>query len=171
MKTLVFACLMTLTTAAVASVATDVKALGKLAFGSDVTAVKGANAEEIFKAYLDEGEDLVFKEMVEMDWSDEVDEGFTSVASARAMGGFAEGVYEEQLEQSDDEVRTRLQAELKALERGWTPLINKLHAQGVKFGYTGHGPGYCGVSFIELIIVDAKAQKVYVVYLSEGGEC
>ncbi len=171
MKFITIAMSLLITHSAIAGVAQDVKALGDLAFGWDVTSAKGKDAEEMFKAYLDEGEELVFKEIDDMDYGDEVDEGFTSLKSAKLMGGFAEGVYEEQIEQADGADRTRLEAARKTLARGWAPMIQKLHQQGVQFGYTGHGPGYCGVSFIELIIIDAKTQKVYTVYLSEGGEC
>ncbi|MBY0515413.1 MAG: hypothetical protein K2P81_00790 [Bacteriovoracaceae bacterium] len=171
MKLLTLALSLMITHSAIASVAQDVKALGNLAFGSDVTAVKGKDAKEIFEAFLNEGEELVFKEIDDMDYGDEIDEGFTSLQSAKRMGEFAEGVYEEQLEQAEDADRRALEATRLSLKRGWAGLINKLHQQGVQFGYTGHGPGYCGVSFIELIIIDAKAQKVYEVYLSQGGEC
>lgn len=106
-----------------------------------------------------------------MEWSDEVEEGFTSLKSAIEMGSFAEGVYEEQMEGAEGKDLAKLKKEIAALKRGWAPMINKLGKQGVKFGYTGHGPGYCGVSFVELIIVDQKEQKVYEVYLSGGGEC
>lgn len=152
---------MSFTASAFAGVKEDVTALGKLAFGSDVTSVKGRNAEDIFKNFLGEGEELIYKEIAEMDYSDEVDEGFTSVKSAVEMSGFAESVFEER----------DAQTKIKALNKGWAPVINRLHKQGVKFGYTGHGPGYCGVSFVELIIIDEKEQKVYEVYLSESGEC
>lgn len=171
MKVLSLTFALMITTSAFAGVAQDVAALGQLAFGSNVTTVKGQTAEEMFKAYLEDGEELVFKEMDDMDWGDEVEEGFTSVASARNMGGFAEGVYEEKMEYAEGTDRTQIERDLATLKRGWAPAINKLNQQGVKFGYTGHGPGYCGVSFIELIIIDVKAQKVYEVYLSEGGEC
>jgi hypothetical protein len=171
MKFLSFAFAILITNSAFAGVAQDVATLGKLAFGFGVTTVQGKDAEEMFKAFLEDGEELVFKEMGDMDWSDEIEEGFTSLASARRMSGFAEGVYEEKMEYAEDSERTKIERELAALKRGWVPMINKLHQQGVKFGYTGHGPGYCGVSFIELIIIDAKAKKVYQVYLSEGGEC
>lgn len=176
MKFLATVLAMSLSLSSFAGVKEDVKALAHLAFGHDVHSVKGKTAEEIFKNYLAEqnGEEveLVNKEMADMDYGDEVEEGFTSLKSAIEMGGFAEGVYEERFEQTDDaEVLAAFKAELKALKKGWSPLIKKLHSQGVRFGYTGNGPGYCGVSFVELIIVDPKEQKVYEVYLSESGEC
>lgn len=171
MKVLSFILAMTITTASFAGVKEDVQALGKLAFGFNIETVIGKNAEAMFKAFLEDGEELVYKEASDMENGDEVDEGFTSMKSAMEMGGFAEAVYEEKLEQTDDQERATLLRELKALKVGWNPLIQKLQKQGVKFGYTGHGPGYCGVSFVELIIIDEKEQKVYEVYLSESGEC
>ncbi len=171
MKVLSFVLAMSFTVTAFAGVKEDVAALGKLAFGSDVTSVKGKNAEAIFKNFLNEGEELVNKEYADMDYGDEIDEGFTSLKSAISMGGFAEAAYEEKLEQTETEQQAAILRELNALKRGWSPIINKLSKQGVKFGYTGHGPGYCGVSFVELIIIDEKDQKVYEVYLSESGEC
>lgn len=171
MKFLSFILAMSLTASAFAGVKEDVQALGQLAFGSNEYKVKGKTAEAIFKNFLQEDEELVNKEAKDMDWSDEVDEGFTSLSSAIEMGGFAEGVYEEQMEGAEGAELAKLKKDLTALKKGWAPLINKLDKQGVKFGYTGHGPGYCGVSFVELIIVDEKEQKVYEVYLSAGGEC
>ena len=171
MKVLSFILSMSLTVSAFAGVKEDVAALGKLAFGSDVHSVKGKTAEAIFKNYLEDGEELVNKEYSDMEYNDEVDEGFTSLKSAINMGGFAEGVIEEWLEQTDEPSRAKFTRQLNALKNGWAPLIQKLHKQGVKFGYTGHGPGYCGISFVELIIVDEKEQKLYEVYLSESGEC
>lgn len=171
MKVLSFVLAMTITSSAFAGVKEDVQALGKLAFGYNVESVKGKNAEAMFKNFLGEGEELVYKEASDMEYGDEIDEGFTSMKSAIEMGGFAESVYEERLEQTDDQERASLLRELNALKRGWSPLIQKLQKQGVKFGYTGHGPGYCGVSFVELIIIDEKEQKLYEVYLSESGEC
>ncbi len=171
MKVLSIVLAMTITVSAFAGVREDVQAVGKLAFGHDVQSVKGKNAATIFKNYLEDSEPLVYKEVDDMDYGDEVNEGFTSMKSAMGMGGFAESVYEERLEQGDAQTRTQLQRELNALKRGWSPLIQKLQKQGVKFGYTGHGPGYCGVSFVELIIIDEKEQKLYEVYLSESGEC
>lgn len=171
MKFLSFVLAMSLTASAFAGVKEDVQALGQLAFGSNEYKVKGKTAEEMFKNYLQDDEELVNKEAKDMEWSDEVEEGFTSLKSAIEMGTFAEGVYEEQLEGAEGKDLAKLKKEIAALKRGWAPMINKLGKQGVKFGYTGHGPGYCGVSFVELIIVDQKEQKVYEVYLSQGGEC
>lgn len=171
MKFLSFVLAMSLTASAFAGVKEDVTALGQLAFGSNEYKVRGKTAEEMFKNFLQEDEELVNKEAKDMDWSDEVEEGFTSQKSAIEMGGFAEGVYEEQMEGAEGTDLAKLKKELSALKRGWAPMINKLGKQGVKFGYTGHGPGYCGVSFVELIIVDEKEHKVYEVYLSAGGEC
>ena len=110
-----------------------------------------------------------------MEFGDETDEGFTSTRSASGMSGFIESVLEESLEGLDTVDDAQKILEIKAqifdLNRGWAQLISKLERQGVKFGYTGFGPGYCGVSFIELIIIDEKEQKLYEVYLSEGGSC
>jgi hypothetical protein len=171
MKLLSFVLAMTLTVPAFAGVKEDVAALGALAFGHSATPVKGKTAEELFKDLYQDDEELVYKEAKDMEWSDEVEEGFTSIKSAIEMGTFAEGVYEEQMENSEGAELSKLKKELAALKREWATLITKLGKQGVKFGYTGHGPGYCGVSFIELILVDEKAHTVYEVYLSQGGQC
>ncbi len=165
--------------AAPRTVKDDVKALGQLAMGSDENSVKGKNAKEILENYImdvtgdDEG--LVFKEIEDMAYGDEVDEGFTSTRSAIAMSGFAESSLEELLEGLDEDSDAQRIKDIKAniydLNHKWAPIIKRLERQGVKFGYTGHGPGYCGISFVELLIIDEKEQKVYQVYLSEGGPC
>lgn len=166
-----FALALMITTSAFAGVKEDVAALGQLAFGSTSMPAKGKTAEQLLKYFFADDEELIFKEAKDMDWSDEVLGGFTSLSSAIEMGSFAEGVYEEQIEGAEGSELTKLKKELAALKKGWAPLIQKLGKQGVKFGYSGRGPGYCGVSFVELIIVDEKAKEVYEVYLSQGGEC
>ncbi|QDK41431.1 hypothetical protein DOM21_08170 [Bacteriovorax stolpii] len=157
----------------------DVKALGQLAMGWEEHSVKGKNAEEILKNYVEEnyGEEreLVFKEYSDMAYGDEIDEGFTSTKSAILMSAFAESALEEMLEGLDESSEAEKIKEIKAniydLNHSWAPVIKRLERQGVKFGYSGNGPGYCGISFVELLIVDEKEQKVYEVYLSEGGSC
>lgn len=161
------------------TVRADVLALGQLAMGWEEYSVKGKNADEILKNYIEEsyGEEreLVFKEYSDMAYGDEVDEGFTSVKSAISMAGFAESFLEESLEGLDEDSEALKIKEIKAniydLNHKWAPLIKRLDRQGVKFGYTGNGPGYCGISFVEMLIIDEKEQKVYEVYLSEGGAC
>lgn len=166
---------LSLSAASFAGVKEDVAALGKLAFGHSEQTVKGKTAEAIFKRWLEvtngETDGMVYKEIKDMDYGDEVDEGFTSTKSAIAMGGFAMSHLEEAMEHVDGAELKKLKAELATLKKGWRAQIEKLAAQGVKFGYTGWGPGYCGVSFIELIVVDPKEQKIYEVYLSRGGQC
>lgn len=161
----------------------DVELLGKLAMGSGVHSVKGENAESIFMNWLEKeyGEDeerkLINKEIEDMAYGDEVDVGFTSTRSAIEMKDFAISSLEERIEDYDnygDETGidvNAVKAKIYDLDHKWAPVIKRLEKQGAKFGYTGHGPGYCGVSFVELIVVDPKEQKLYEVYLSESGEC
>lgn len=158
-----------------AGVKEDVLALGDLALGSDVHTVKqGRTPEAILENYLadvlDE-EGLVFKEIEDMEYGDEVSEGLTSVRSAKAMKEFAAGAIEESLEGLEGAELRAAKKQLSQLRKSWDGLIEKLARQGVKFGYTGSGPGYCGVSFVELLVIDAKEKKVYEVYLSQSGEC
>jgi hypothetical protein len=158
-----------------AGVKEDVVALSKLSFGYNAQAVKGKTAEAIFKRWLEvtngETDGMVYKEIKDMDYGDEVSEGFTSTKSAIAMGEFAMSHLQEAMENASGAELSKLKKELAALQKGWKSQIEKLAAQGVKFGYTGWGPGYCGVSFIELIVVDPKGQQIYEVYLSRGGQC
>lgn len=164
---------------AFAGVREDVLRLGDLAMGVTEHKVAGKNAEKIFKNYLEkeygEDTDLVFKEIDDMAYGDEVDEGFTSTKSAIAMRGFAESYLTDLIDGLDsDENRQQIQeakAKVYDLNRNWAPIIKRLEKSGAKFGYTGNGPGYCGVSFVELIIIDEKEQKLYEVYLSESGSC
>lgn len=168
---------------AIAGVKEDVAQLAKLAHGSDVHSIKGKTAESIFMNWLEKeyGEDeervLKFKEIEEMAYGDEVYEGFTSTRSAMEMKDFAISPLEERIEDYEhmgEESEVDLEAtkaQIYDLNKKWSPIIKRLEKQGAKFGYTGNGPGYCGISFVELIVIDPKEQKVYEVYLSTGGEC
>ncbi|MBY0412731.1 MAG: hypothetical protein K2Q18_01130 [Bdellovibrionales bacterium] len=157
----------------------SVKFLSDLAMGYDVDIIEGKNAEEIMKNFVEINsveDSAVFKEYEDMTQGDEIDEGFTSVKSAIKMSEFAEAMLEEQIEYADeDEVSQarvmKIKAQIYDLNHNWAPIIKSLERQGVKFGYSGSGPGYCGVSFIKMLIIDEKEQKVYQVYLSEGGSC
>lgn len=184
MKSIIFAVLvfsLTVSTSfgAIRTVKADVLALGQLAMGWEEHSVKGKNATEMLKSFVEEHsgdeEELVFKEIDDMAYGDEIDEGFTSMKSAILMSGFAESSLEEVMEGLDEETDAQRIKEIKAkiydLNHKWAPLIKRLDRQGVRFGYTGWGPGYCGISFVELLIIDEKEQKVYEVYLSEGGSC
>lgn len=166
---------LSLTTASFAGVKEEVTKLGQIAFGHDVHQSKGKSAEAVFKHWIEvqngETEGLVYKEARDMESADEVDEGFTSVKSAIEMGGFAEAQIEEYLENLEGAELRKAKAHLAQIAKNWGPQIKKLSQMGVKFGYTGWGPGYCGISFVELIVVDPKEAKVYEVYLSKGGDC
>lgn len=159
-----------------ASIASDVQKLGTMAMGSSEGEVfKGKNAEEVLKAYFmkQTGEDeLVNKEIEDMAFGDEVDEGFTSTRSAKLMSGFALETYRESLEGIEDKVeQAKIKAKMFDLTHQWSPLIERIAKSGGRFAYNGSGPGYCGVSFIQLLVVDPKEKKVYEVYLSLSGEC
>lgn len=184
MRVIVSAALITMMSisSAFADIKSDVLMLGDLAMGTNVQSVKGKNADQIFLNWLEKeyGEDderkLVFKEIDDMAYGDEVDEGFTSTKSALKMNEFAISSLADRIdslegdEENEQEIK-ELKAKAYDLQYKWELIIKRLERQGVKFGYTGNGPGYCGVSFIEMIVIDPKEQKVYEVYLSTSGEC
>lgn len=165
--------------AAPRTVRDNVIALSQLGNGYSEQKFAGKNAAEIFENFLvketGEFEGLVNKEIDEMAYGDEIDEGFTSTKSAMEMSSFLESMLEERLEGLDSVEDAQKILEIKGqiydLNHGWAKIIKNLDRQGVKFGYTGFGPGYCGISFVEMIIIDSSEQKVYEVYLSEGGSC
>lgn len=155
-----------------AGVKEDIEALGKLAMGSRAETVYGKSAEELFEKWTQvDRQEFVFKETKDMNDGDEVDVGFTSLASAIHMGTFAEDHYAELLEEMDDNEAKKTKARIQKLKISWAPLIKKLQDSGVQFAYSSGGPGYCGVTFIQLIVIDVKNQKVYSISLSVGGEC
>jgi hypothetical protein len=160
-----------------ASIETDVAKLEKIAMGSSVETAAGKNAEEILlnfykKEYGDEDLKLVAKEFDEMAYGDEVDQGLTSFISAKKMGTFAVDAFEERLEGMEDKAEiAEVKIHIRNLKTQWADLITSLNNQGAKFGYSGDGPGYCGVSFIKLIIIDEKTGRLYSIYLSESGTC
>lgn len=181
-KSLAFILALNLITASVfAGVKEDVKELASIAMGHRVNVAHGKTAQEVLAQFFmnETGEaEMTFKEYADMDYGDEVEYGFTSTASANKMGDFAIGFLQQEIENYEDlgdEVDQSKVKDMKAqivdIEKKWSGLIKKLDRQGVKFGYSGFGPGYCGVSFVELLIVDEKEDKVYEVFLSESGEC
>lgn len=175
MKWLAFLLSLTLTISAFGAIKDDVKTLGDLAMGSDSYTAKGRTPEALmknwFKTEWGDSFKLVFKEIGQMTYGDETEQGLTSVESAVAMMAFPEGILLEAIHESEGEERKELRKRLNELRKNWAPHIRKLHQQGAVFGYTGFGPGYCGVTFVELIILDVKEQKLYRVYLSESGSC
>ena len=168
---------LSLTLPSFAGVKEDVRALSSMVYGHNMIQSKGKNALEVLRNYIIDRDGEVDedrmrnKEVADMDWGDEIEEGFTSARSADQMGGFAQGYMEEQMEYAEGAELKKLKANFDRIQKNWEPLIKKLERQGVKFGYNGNGPGYCGVSFIQLLIIDPKEQKVYEVHLSGGGEC
>ncbi|WP_413613152.1 hypothetical protein [Bdellovibrio sp. HCB-110] len=159
------------------AIETQVEALGKLGYGYDVFHVGGKTAEEILQNFSQheygEVEELVHKEVEEIAWGDEVDMGTTSARSANAMSGFMIADTEDSLEHFDDtdpEV-VQMKARIKKVKKEWPVVIRLLDKAGAQFGYTGNGPGYCGISFATLLVIDTATGTVYQIYLSAGGEC
>jgi hypothetical protein len=172
MKFLIVTVLMIGSLSSFAGVKEDVLALGKLAMGSRSETIKGKTAEEMFENWsqVDRAE-FVYKETKDMNDGDEVDVGFTSVKSAIIMGSFAEDHYSENLDQMEDAEVKKVKASIQKLKIGWSPLILNLQKAGVQFAYSSGGPGYCGVTFIQLVIIDVKAQQIHTIHLSAGGPC
>ncbi len=158
-----------------ASIATDVAQLSALAFGENITRVNGRNADEILKNYMiqetgDEDIVLTTKEVEDMAFGDEIDQGYTTLRSAKLMGEFAESQLVEQLE-SGEGSGTKIKNQINNIKKFWPSLITRLAQQGARFAYSGNGSGYCGVSFIKLIVIDPKTGRVYDIYLSQSGTC
>ncbi|GIL18682.1 MAG: hypothetical protein BroJett040_24330 [Oligoflexia bacterium] len=160
----------------------QVQKLGKIAYGFDVQTVKGKNAHEMLINFVakDQGEkpadvQLVNKEAKDIAFGDEIETGFTSMKSAIELIGNAESDLEQYvddsgLEPQDPQLRQK-RAKLKLMKTQWAPAIMAMRGTNVQFGYDGHGPGYCGVSFVRLLVIDPNSQKIYFVYLSQSGEC
>lgn len=162
--------------AGVADVQKEVSLLGKLAMGSSEYTVSGSTAKEIMdnlqEQQYGEAEELVNKEFADMNQGDETNAGFTSSKSAQKMNAFAIGVLEEQMENDLPASQVNsIKAKISDLNKDWATSIKRLEHLGVKFAYSGNGPGYCGMTFIKLIIIDENNHKAYDVYLSTSDEC
>lgn len=178
MKLMVLSLSLIFSLSAMADVRKDVQSLGRMAMGYKQHRISGKNAKQILAKFFEitSGDSTIIdKEAREMIYGDEIDHGFTSTASAREMKEFALASLEEKREQLKDigsmEDLKKVEAKIRALTNRWDDIIKGLHSQGVKFGYSGNGPGYCGMSFIELLIIDEKEQKLYEVFLSEASGC
>lgn len=165
---------------AFAGIAEEVNRLSSLAMGHDEVQVKKSkNFEELFKNFAEkdygefEADFYENKEIEKMSFGDEVNYGFTSAKSAALMGEFAESQYTDLIDglEKNDPESLKLKAKIYDLKKEWAPAIKRLSQYGAKFGYDGHGPGYCGVSFIRLLVIDLKTNKVYAINLSESGPC
>lgn len=150
--------------------------LGKLAFGSSVHALSGKTAEEMLKNYYEKeyGDEVELenKEIEDITFGDETGIGLTSLKSAMEMNSFAAAFLEDDLENNEDQADAlRIKGKIYDLNHDWAIEIKRLNHAGVKFAYSGDGPGYCGVSFAVLMAIDVAAQKIYRIYLSEGRSC
>ena len=171
MKSLSLLIALLLSVSSFASVSEDAAALGKLALGHKVHQVRGRTAGAMLKKWLGEDTPLVKKEIEQMTYGDESDTGLTSLQSAREMMLFAASIFEDRLDWESPEDKKATEARLKKLKANWPLFIERLAEKGVQFGYSGRGPGSCGISFVELLLIDVREQKVYEIYLSESGEC
>jgi len=171
MKVSILFLALTLSIGALAGIREDVAALGKLAFGYKVSSVKGNTPESMLNHWLSSQDDLVFKEVSHMSYGDESDTGLTSLDSASLMVRFAAGALEEKLYFGSEIEKLEIKKSINRLRKNWYPLLKRISSQGGKFGYSGRGPGQCGMSFLELIVIDQKEQKLYEVYLSESSHC
>ncbi len=169
-----------ITNLAFAGIAEEVNRLSTLAMGHDEVQVKKAkDIEDLFRKFAEidygefESDFYEYKEIDKMSFGDEVNYGFTSSKSAALMGEFAESQFEDLIENldSNDAEIIKLKARVYDLKKDWAPTIKRLSQYGAKFGYDGHGPGYCGVSFVRLLVIDPKTNKVYTINLSESGPC
>lgn len=155
----------------------QVTKLGDLAYGYDVFHVGGKTAEEILQNFsmheYGEVSKLVHKEVQDIAWGDEVDMGTTSANSANAMSEFMISQSEESLENYDDTdpEAAKIKAQIQKVKKEWPGVIRVLAKAGAQFGYTGNGPGYCGVTFATLLVIDTTTGTVYQIYLSQSGEC
>lgn len=159
------------------TIETQVKKLAALGYGYEAIHVGGKTVDEILKNYSDKelgGDAPVYKEFPDISWSDEVDMGPTSTLSAIRLATYMEETIEETLAGYDDVTNPdyiKIKAQLEAINREWTGTIQILATVGAQFGYTGNGPGYCGVSFATLLVIDTATGTVYQIFLSDSGEC
>lgn len=178
MRAIVSAALITVMSisTAFADVKSDIKILGDLAMGMEVANAKGTTAKELFEDFVAaefgiEANEIETKEYADIDGTDE-GVGLTSAKSAASFGGFAEGFLEQELENMDDEAEIKeIKAQIYDLSKGWAPVVRRLEKAGATFAYSGYGPGYCGISFTQMHVIDAKTKKVYTIRLSHGGAC
>ncbi len=158
----------------------QVEALAQAGYGFDTYKVGGATVEQIILNYEKqelsyEGEDLVVtpKEFDTIAWSDEAGVGTTSAKTASDLSSYMISDLNEYLQNVDDtdsEYKEKT-AQIKEIKASWGKAINLLTIAGAKFGYTGNGPGYCGVSFVTLLVIDVETGTVYQIYMSASGVC
>jgi shikimate kinase len=179
MRTILSAALITVMSisSAFADIKSDVKILGDLAMGYDVASANGTTAKDLFLDFVVsefglESSDVETKEFGAIDSTDE-GVGFTSAKSAASFGGFAESFLEQEMENMDqDDVEVKeMKAQIYDLAKGWAPVIKRLEKAGATFAYSGYGPGYCGISFTQMHVIDALKKKVYTIRLSHGDAC
>lgn len=160
---------------AIAGVKEDVIALGGLAMGYEEAQSEGSHWKEIFVNYssgeFGVDEDIEHKEYENISSTDE-GVGFTSAKSAAKFSGLAVSFLEMEMEHMEEgDELNEIKAQIYNLERGWAPIVKRLEKAGVGFAYSGYGPGYCGISFTQMHVIDVKTKKVYTIRLSFGGEC
>lgn len=153
-------------------VARKVDILANVAFGVRVENVKAKNAEEmIIKLAMarngDSKKDVrknfhrnLKKE--EISFSDMVGWGTMKLDAASALWN------------SQETHKNNKTGEEKDNSRGLVvgdQILNELDKAGLSFGFTDGSSGYCGVSFMGLLIVDKDSETVYEIALSDSDSC
>lgn len=143
-----------------------VNVLGNIAYGYQTHKVKGKNAEDmVLKLYLENrGEKENFQansKYEDLSFSDQVGWGTIDTDTAGNLYSNTQGRQDDNGEEKDNSDQLKVGFKI----------IDELGKMGMKFGYTDASSGYCGVSFMGLLVVDEENETIYEISLTDSGAC
>jgi hypothetical protein len=146
-----------------------VNLLGKLAFGTTTTqAEPGKAALEVLIEMAMESRGETREETLENFLVDSDGSG-VEFADQSGWGTLtlvgAMNIYN--LDDDNEDAQKKRNAKMKLGNQ----LIKELSKMGAKFGFSDSASGYCGLSFVGLLVIDEKTGKVYEIALTNSGSC
>ena len=150
------------------TVSRKVGVLGKIAYGANVHVIKGKDAVEMIKALaIQNGEDAGDVQ-IQIDLPEKEIAFGDMIGWGTLQPSVAVKLFLSQQHTDKEGQETSLSDKQVALA---TALIEELAKMGMKFGYTPGSSGYCGISFMGLLIVDEKNSVIYELPLTDSGSC
>lgn len=151
-------------------VLTLVQKMGQVAYGYSTDNLAGLSEKEMIKNFFKGFDQIVFDQN-KVVFGDEVTVGTLSAKGLESLlNQFAMEDHFRDPEADPEQNSQRSKYTAEEAEALIRKAVNALKPYGVTFGYTSSG-GYCGVSFVGLVVFDFKTKKAYTITLAPSGPC